>query len=48
MEIFEIHITGDERIIEAATQLNLKTIVIALLKPDNRIYDFARLPLHQL
>lgn len=33
-EIFEIHITGNEKIIDAAKPLNLKTITLDLLKPD--------------
>lgn len=33
-EVFEIHITGDESILQAAPQLGLKTISIDLLKPD--------------
>ena len=38
MEVFEIHITGDERIIKAAKALDLKTIVIDLLRPDKSYY----------
>ncbi len=34
MEIFEIHITGDKSIIDAAKSLNIKTIVIDLVGPD--------------
>lgn len=34
MEIFEIHITGDEKIIEVGNKLNVKTIVLDLVKPD--------------
>lgn len=34
METFEIHITGDKKIIEAAKQLDVKTIVLDLVKPD--------------
>lgn len=34
MEIFEIHITGDEKIIETAKELGIKTIVIELVKHD--------------
>lgn len=33
-EIFEVHITGDESIIQVAQTLGLKTISIDLLKPD--------------
>lgn len=38
MKIFEVHITGDENIIEAARQLNLKTIEIDLVKPDKSYF----------
>jgi len=34
MEIFEIHITGTESIIDLAKKIPIKTIVIDLLKPD--------------
>lgn len=34
MQIFEIHITGEERIITELNTLNIKNIVIELLKPD--------------
>lgn len=34
MEIFEIHITGDDKIIKAAQELGVKTIVLDLVKPD--------------
>ena len=34
MEIFEVHITGDESIIASATSLGVKTISVDLLKPD--------------
>lgn len=37
MEIFEIHITGDEKILNIGNELGLKTITIDLLKP-NRSY----------
>ncbi len=37
MEYFEIHITGDESIIEKAKSLNLKTITINLLNPDKSV-----------
>lgn len=38
MEVFEVHITGDESIIENAVKAgNLKTIVIDLLKPDGSV-----------
>lgn len=38
MQIFEIHITGDKSIIEAAKPLNIKTIVIDLVKPDRSYF----------
>jgi hypothetical protein len=38
MEIFEIHITGDEKIIEAAQELGIKTIVLDLVKPDKSYF----------
>lgn len=38
MEIFEIHITGNEKIIEVAGQLGIKTIVIDLVKPDKSYF----------
>lgn len=34
MEIFEVHITGDSKIIEMASYLNLKTIQVDLFRPD--------------
>jgi hypothetical protein len=34
MEIFEVHITGDERIIEACKKFDIKTISVDLLRPD--------------
>lgn len=34
MEIFEIHITGTESIIDLAKNVPIKTIIIDLLKPD--------------
>lgn len=37
MEVFEIHITGDESILEKANSLNLKTISINLLKPNKEV-----------
>lgn len=33
MEVFEVHITGDSRIIEMASYLNLKTIQVDLFRP---------------
>lgn len=36
--MFEIHITGDEKIIEAAKSLDIKTIVIDLVKPDRSYF----------
>lgn len=36
MEHFEIHITGDPAIIDAAEELSIKTIVIDLLGPDQK------------
>jgi hypothetical protein len=38
MEIFEIHITGDEAIIDASKPLGIKTIVIDLVKPDKSYF----------
>jgi hypothetical protein len=38
MKIFEVHITADEKIIKAAKILNLKTIVIDLVKPDKSYF----------
>lgn len=38
MEIFEVHITGDDKIIEAAKPLAVKTIVIDLVKPDRSYF----------
>jgi hypothetical protein len=38
MEVFEIHITGDKKIISAAKELSLKTIVLDLVKPDRSYY----------
>jgi hypothetical protein len=37
MEVFEVHITGDESIHAAAQPLGLKTIAIDLLKPDGTV-----------
>lgn len=38
MEVFEVHITGDESIIENAVKLgNLKTITVDLLRPDRSV-----------
>lgn len=37
METFEIHITGDERIIEAAKKYELKAISVELLRPDGSV-----------
>lgn len=34
MEIFEIHITGTDSIIDMAKKIPIKTIIIDLLKPD--------------
>lgn len=34
MEVFEVHITGNDRIHDVAKRHNLKTITIDLLKPD--------------
>lgn len=34
MEIFEVHITGGESILDAAKSLNVKTISVNLLRPD--------------
>jgi hypothetical protein len=36
MEIFEIHITGEEAILEAANKLGVKNITIDLLAPDRK------------
>ena len=38
MEIFEIHITGDESIIQASARLGVRSIVIDLLHPDQTHY----------
>jgi hypothetical protein len=38
MEVFEIHITADEAIIEAAKELNVKTIIIDLIRPDQSLF----------
>ena len=38
MKTFEIHITEEESILNSAKELNLKTIVIDLLKPDKSYY----------
>jgi hypothetical protein len=37
MEVFEVHITGDERIHEAAKKYGLKTIAVELLRPDGTV-----------
>lgn len=37
MEVFEVHITGDESIHGAAEKRGLKTIAIDLLKPDGTV-----------
>lgn len=37
METFEIHITGTEDIIEKAGELQVKSIIVDLLKPDKSI-----------
>ena len=37
MEVFEIHITGDESILKNGMQLGVKTIAVDLLKPDKSI-----------
>lgn len=37
MEVFEVHITGDESIHKAAKELNQKTIAIDLLRPDKSV-----------
>jgi hypothetical protein len=34
MEVFEVHITGDSRIHEAAKKYNIKSIEVELLRPD--------------
>ncbi len=36
-EVFEIHITGDEKIHEVAKELGLKTIQVQLLRPDKSL-----------
>ena len=46
MEIFEIHITGDEKIIEAGGNLGIKTIVIDLVKPDKSYYRTEHMTSH--
>lgn len=38
LQVFEIHITGDKKIIEAAKSLNVNTIVIDLVKPDRSYF----------
>ncbi len=38
MEVFEIHITGDEKILDAAQDLGLRTITLDLVKPDWSYY----------
>ena len=37
METFEIHITGTEEIIKRANELQIKSIIIDLLKPDRSV-----------
>lgn len=37
MEVFEVHITGDEKIHEVSRRLGLKTISIDLLRPDRTV-----------
>lgn len=37
METFEIHITGDESIMQRGLQLGLKTIAVELLRPDRTV-----------
>lgn len=37
MEVFEIHITGDESILNKALALGLKTISVELLRPDKSV-----------
>lgn len=37
MQTFEIHITGDERIVQAANQRDIKNITIHLLKPNKEV-----------
>jgi hypothetical protein len=37
MEVFEIHITGDERIMSASRSLGVKAIAVELLSPDMRV-----------
>ncbi len=37
MEVFEVHITGDEKIHEISRRLGLKTISIDLLRPDRTV-----------
>lgn len=36
--LFEVHITGDKKILETAKKLNIKTIVIDLVKPDKSYF----------
>lgn len=38
MEMFEVHITGDNTIIENASKLNIKTIVVNLLRPTKEFF----------
>src|SRR5581483_3801547 len=38
MEIFEIHITGDKKILEAGNKLDIKTITLDLVKPDKSYF----------
>jgi hypothetical protein len=37
MEVFEVHITGDYRIIDVANKINVKNISVDLLKPDGSV-----------
>lgn len=37
MEVFEVHITGDSRIHEAAKKYDLKSIEVELLRPDGSV-----------
>lgn len=37
MEVFEVHITGDESIIKHGTNLGVKTIAVDLLRPDKSL-----------
>jgi len=46
MELFEVHITGDESIIEAAKSLNIRTIVIDLVKPDRSFFRTEHMTSH--